>query len=385
MKTFKLALIGTAALAALSVSARADDLTSLKSQIDGLNLSAVADAPAAPATTVTWTGWARGGVVTGYNATNTVSSSTAQYATDIITRAEVVATAKTETAVGEVGVKVALESSNLSEKWDNGFNTANGGGGAVGPVTTDGFSGWWKMTPNLTMTVGVLGTLAKSGYSFDAICTCWIPFDGGGVGDNSNNGATFHDPAAVQLAYADGPLSAAFQIEDANNYRNNSAFGVSGKVGYKMDAFGIDVNGGYWGAAGNAAGNQTASYNIGVGVGYSAGAFGLGASISTGQTSYYSAQRTPGSVYATLKMSDQAHLELGVTHDFSTDGNDGSAGVTVFAGGLYYTPVSQITIGAEAAYQSGNGNNKTINGTGNGNYGFGDGGYEADLVAKFSF
>ena len=51
MKTMKLALLGTAALAAVSVSARADDLADLKSQIEALNsrISQLEAAPAVPA------------------------------------------------------------------------------------------------------------------------------------------------------------------------------------------------------------------------------------------------------------------------------------------------------------------------------------------------
>jgi hypothetical protein len=51
MKVMKLALLGTAALAAVSVSARADDLADLKAQIEALNsrISQLEAAPAVPA------------------------------------------------------------------------------------------------------------------------------------------------------------------------------------------------------------------------------------------------------------------------------------------------------------------------------------------------
>ncbi len=51
MKVMKLALLGTAALAAVSVSARADDLSALKAQIEALqaDVAALQAAPAVPA------------------------------------------------------------------------------------------------------------------------------------------------------------------------------------------------------------------------------------------------------------------------------------------------------------------------------------------------
>ena len=51
MKVMKLALLGTAALAAVSVSARADDLSALKAQIEALqaDVAALQAAPSVPA------------------------------------------------------------------------------------------------------------------------------------------------------------------------------------------------------------------------------------------------------------------------------------------------------------------------------------------------
>ena len=47
MKVMKLALLGTAALVVASMGARAENLDTLKAQMDSLTLNAVADAPAA--------------------------------------------------------------------------------------------------------------------------------------------------------------------------------------------------------------------------------------------------------------------------------------------------------------------------------------------------
>ena len=364
MKFLKIALLGTAALAAASVSARADSLDSLKAAMDSLNIGAVADAPAAaaPATVVVWNGFVRAGVTTFYN------SITPQYATDVRTYGEIKVTAKTETAVGEVGVDFQIQK-------DGSRNNAPLGNGNVGAVTTDGIHGWWKMTPTMTLSGGTMGTLAKSSYSWDANATnWWSAWTGGGVFGGIPNG----DPAAVQLAYADGPLSFAAQVEDSSNnpVNNSSAFGVTGKIGYKMDAFGIDIDGGYWGNANPVVAGVTgaAAWSIAAGLGYSAGAFSIGAAIADAQIYDTGAAYVPGSAYAKVNMSDVAHIELGATHDFST--GTATSNMTTFGAGLYYTPVKQLAFGIEAGTQTG----AAVATAGNGN-----GSYSASLISQFMF
>ena len=391
MKFLKLALLGTAALAAASVSARADALDSLKAAMDSLNVSPVADAPAAaaPATSVVWTGYVRAGVTTSYSPNNTVGGAvydpvaaaavgTNRYYTNVRAYGEIKVTAKTETAVGEVGVAYQIQSNNGQSQFEMG-------NGNMGAITTDDISGWWKMTPNMTLTGGFLGTLAKSSYSWDAVATNWWSSEitNSAVYGGIPNG----DPAAIQLAYADGPLSFAAQIEDSNNWTNNSAVGVTAKVGYKMDAIGFDLDGGYWG---NANAGSSAGWSIAGGAGYSAGALSIGGAFGTAQIIGNGATYTPGSIYAKVNMSDVAHIELGVTHDFNTAANDGLAGETTFGGGLYYTPVKQLAFGLEGSFQSGGaaaaGTSAAAAPTGvqssNGN---GNGAYTASIISQFMF
>ena len=354
MKVMKLALLGTAALVVASMGARAENLDTLKAQMDSLTLNAVADAPAAATTSVTWTGWVRGGILTQYS-----GQFTNRYSTDIIARGEIVVVGKTDTAVGEVGAKVALETSNLT---DSGFGYMGGNGA----VTTDGFSGWWKLTPNVTMTVGILGNLSKSNYSYDAICTCWYNGSGGGINASGLSG----DPAAVQLAYADGPLSFAVQVEDSNNFNNSSAFGGTAKIGYKADMFGIDLSGGYWG---NTVGD--AGWSASVGLGATFNPITLGVVVGTGHTlGAPGFDYTKAGGFAKLALGDTSRLELGISHDFGSSAIDVAAGQTFFGGGVYYSPVKQITIGAEGGYTSGGSS------VGNNN-----GAYAADLVTVFAF
>jgi len=383
MKVMKIALLGTAALVAASISARADALDSLKASINDMNVNAVADAPAAaaPATVVTWGGWVRAGIGTKFDATGGIGAVAAvagpnpaaapallgaKYATDIWAQGELQATAKTQTAVGEVGVNVNLRSSPLSQT----FGVANGSDASV---RTDDFQGWWKMTPNLTLSGGQQGTLVSS-YSWDAVATNW--FYGGTqtsiLGLKNGNPS---DPTEMMLAYADGPLGFAVQVYDGGNVTTGttavngsgvSAFGVDAKASYKMDAIGFDIGGAY---VGNAAGPFNA-WSVFGGLGYSAGPFSIGAALATGSNGSASGSTTtPGSIQAKFNLSDAARIEMGVTRDFLAAGNP-----TTYGAGLYYSPAKQITLGLEGAFQS--------NGLGAAS---GDGSYTAGIVTSFSF
>ena len=224
------------------------------------------------------------------------------------------------------------------------------------------------MTPTTTLKAGTLG-IQRSSYSWDAIATNWFfaQTQAGVMGFGANN-----DPAAFGLYYADGPLGFGLQAYDSNNANNASAFGLNGKVSYKVDAIGFDLVGDY---AGRAQGQ--ASYAVAGGVGYTAGAFGFGVSLGTGQETTTVAgapgigTSTLGSGYIKLGLSDVARLELGVTRDFANNANGNR---TTFGGGVYYTPVKQLTFGLEGSYVT-----STAGAPGN------DGSYQAGLVSAFSF
>ncbi len=415
MKFFKLALLGTAALAAASMSARAENLDALKAQIEALNarvasmeatpavpagyamvsfskvgdehiisIMPTADAPAAaPETKITWTGNVAAGVMTNYAGAGAFldSANTIKYATDVWTSLRMKVVAQTETAVGQVGVSIGLRTDVSSAGAWNGGNQN---------VLTDGFYGWWKLTPNLTFSGGMRnpiqkGTLAKNSYSFDAICSCYqtdswgaisnAPYGkGNGLSDSSAN-----NPAQLTLTYADGPIGLAVQVEDGNNAAASaSAFGASAKATYKMDMVGFDMSAGYWG---NTAAGGDASWAINGGAGLNLAPVKLGATVGVGHVGLGSAGAGKPSAnydyaaaggYATVALSDSASIELGAVYDFGTApvAVDKYAGAALFNAGIYYTPVKQLLIGLEGQYQTG---------------GLADQAYTANLVSVFKF
>ncbi len=385
MKVMKIALLGTAALVAASISARAENLDALKAAMNDLTIGAVADAPAAaaPATTVTWEGRVRAGLGVAYDPRGAaagapipvpgfggagVGAGNNQTAVDFRAIGRIAVTGKTQTAVGEVGVSIALQGAAGSNtagiaNGNNGGGAINGGALAVGSgwVRTDGVLGYWKMTPALTLSAGQLGCLCTA-YSWDANT-------GGNYFFSSSASilgmkSSADDPVGFRLAYADGPLGFSAQVYDGVNALNTSYFGAGAKASYKIDAFGVDFGGSYNGLPPGAA------WSVYGGLGYSAGAFGFGASLATGNNNGTATGGvTPGSAYMKLALSDQANFQVGVTREFQAAGNN-----TVFGATMYYSPVKQLTFGIEGNFVS----NGLGAAAGDGSYGFG-------LVSAFTF
>ncbi len=395
MNVLKIALLGTAALAAVSVSARADDLTDLKAQIEALNgrISQLEATPSIPAgfqlltvseadaiivpgvevdkeygtkatnigilptadvpasTNIQWSGFVRVGIVsesgksridsqlksTGAVTIGAVQPSIKAKSIDVVSRAGIKVVGTTETAVGEVGVRVALLAT--VEGFDNRSHDSD--------VQTDGYWGWWKMTPELTLAGGVDGSLANSSNAFDNRCSCAYIGTGGAFGHG--------DPTQIRLSYASGPISFAIALEDEANridafgFSKKSAFGVAGEMKYAGDTIGFDLNAGYWDSVqdttfSDAAWTVNAGANLGLG-----DIASLGLAIGVGEDSHLTGsvdRYAKASMFLGFTLSDSVSAEFGGAY---TDYKGNSSTYTI-AGGLYYTPVSQLTLGMEASY-----------------------------------
>ena len=400
MNMIKFALLGTAAIAAVSVSARAteaSDIAALKAQVEALSAQVAAsttDVPAgfqlvsvttaptivapgmtldknyaatatqigvmptadAPASTVVqWSGFVRA-ALSYVNAP--ISGGTSQTVndtySDVRARAEIKVTGTTDTAVGEVGAWVKLRA-------EAGYydTTSHTGWGSVGHtnrgsagVTSPGAWGWWKMTPELSLGGGMDGSIANNGYGYDGACSCYYT-------DNANASWSHDgDPVQMRLTYASGPMTAAIALEDYAN--NNSAgggnnyneFGIAAKFNYSGDAFSAGLAGGYWPTAFTGIG-QAAAWNInaGVKVGLSDMGF-LSVNAGLGEDDHYTDNTYwRANAFASLNLSEQAHVELGVNRlSYTTDTLHNDKSQTAVLAGLYYEPVKQLTIGLEGEY-----------------------------------
>jgi hypothetical protein len=413
MNTIKFALLGTVAFAAVSVSAQASttsDIAVLKAEIAalsakvaaneastsvpaGFQLVTVSQQPAivvpgvgsvgrdvttiaivptadAPASTVIqWSGFARAALqyidnadtaaiaavpaVPGNAGTAAIPADDQVYL-NVKARGQINVVGKTDTAVGEVGAQMSVRGN-----WDR--NTGINADYNAAAVINNAW-GWWKMTPDLTLAAGFNGSLSAIGYGYDGACSCYYT-------DNASQGTALNgDAAQMRLTYASGPMTVAFAIEDGHdggNLPSTNVLAFAAKVSYTGDMFNAAVSGAYEPAYLT----PEASYALNAGVGFGLGDIGkisANAGIYSGPAVGDNAWKA--SILGSLNLSDQAHLEVGYGHArFDAAANDQDS---VLAG-VYYEPVSQLTIGLEGEWFK-NSNQTQSN-------------FSADLVTVFRF
>jgi hypothetical protein len=386
MKTIKLAFLGGAALSVLSVGAQADDLADLKAQVEALNarvaqmeaapqvpagyslltiseaarpetpglpltareragygdtatvISVLPTADAPATTTITWSGYARAGLIysdsdadvtvrgryydeegagdwedvytrelTRIDLDNVIGEtedgqdvygfaegteiSLGDYSDisdweklggsydgdgdwDVKARGQLRVKASTDTAVGEVGVDIRMR----------GNFDGNGDADAYMDVAW----GYWAMTPELTFGGGYAGSLGNVGYGYDGACTCYYT-------DNADVAFNPGDVSQMRLSYASGPFSMGVAVEDAslnssrvgdgsNKNTNGDELGVAGEIKYAGDMFSGEISGVWRGVNNDEFPGLDDLWQIGAGVGFSWEMFALsiGAAMGSG-------------------------------------------------------------------------------------------------------
>jgi len=444
MKMIKMALLAGAAVAVSAAGAQADDLEALKAQIETLNarVAAMETAPAVPAgyalvaisegdlpqtpglemsardkaaygnkatvisvlptadapagTTITWSGYARAGLV--YENTS-VDGNAKRYTNvndawvrdtnagfevdsddddiDVKARGQLRVKASTDTAVGEVGVDIRMR--------------ANFNGNGNGDVYSDVAWGYWAMTPEMTFGGGYADSLGNLSYGYDGACSCYY----------TDNADVAFDPGKttqMRLSYASGPFGMAIALEDASkraggdNFNaddklNGDQLGASGEIKYSGDSFSGEIAGVWrsvdedeYTAEGYTLGDLgiDAIWQVGAGLGFALGDIAnLSLAAAIGEGPFYT--ETDGeildalpynqswwglSALASMNLSDEVSAELGFGYknrdgdDFDvTDKNkvnwetDGAEYDTyAVMGGIYYNPVDQLTVGLEGEW-----------------------------------
>ena len=364
-----------------------------------------ADAPAG--TTISWSGYVRAAVIySGASGNGTVKRSYdagAGYAVysklkastdnnddwDVKARGQLRVVATTDTAVGEVGVELKMR--------------ADLNGNGTSDVYMKTAWGYWAMTPELTLGGGYAGSLGNIGYGYDGACTCYYT-------DNADLGFDPGDTTQMRLSYASGPFSMAVAIEDASLMKNGesdgysgSNLGVAGEIKYSGDSFsgeisgvyrsvnssdydftGKSTGGGYFASAVgyNYKANIDALWQVGAGVGFNLGdiaslslaaAFGQGPYQETNSSGDITRSVPVNNKWwgvtglASANLSDTVHAEVGAgyKHREGDDHDGGDFGGTTgvlwkykgfdyetwgILGGVYYTPVDQLTIGLEGEW-----------------------------------
>lgn len=407
MKVMKLALLGTAALAAVSVSARADDLSALKAQIEALqaDVAALQAAPAVPAgyslmtvsegdrivvpglevrdsnalskqvttigvlptadvpasTVIQWSGSVRAALA--YTNNTYFDGTWEDDQLHIKARGRLDVTGTTDTAVGEVGASMSIyadiDNTNTSD-YTSGF-TSNSG-----TVKMDYAWGWWKMTPELTFSGGYNGSLATIGYGIRKINDAYISRGSVGV-----DGGDF---TQMRLSYNSGPLGIAIAVEHTDEggnydyYTDNSdieggPLGVAAEVTYSGDTFNAELAGFVRDA--DLYGNKYTQSQIGLGLGAKlsdmfdvsvAGSIGNNVLFAHGPSYVDIGDGWEVSAAIVASLTDSVSAEIGAGYSkYEGEYNSGYVTKTMaVAGGVYWSPVSQLKTGIQASYMDRN-------------------------------
>ena len=372
MNMFKMALLGGAALAVSAAGAQADDLTALKAQIESLNarvasmeaapsvpagyalltvsdgvatvvpgnalgaqdlaaygtkatvISVLPTADAPAATTIEWSGYARAAIF--YHGDGNDGD------VDVLARGQLKVVGKTDTAVGEVGARLQLRG-NFHLRDTN-----------AGMVMNEAW-GWWAMTPELTLGGGFTGSLGNIGYGYDGACNCYYT-------DNADVAMNPGDAVQMRLSWASGPFSMAIALEDddhqigrvqngldkGNPIYSDGEIAGAGEIKYTGDMFNGEISG--YAVDGD-------RYRAGAGLGFALGDI---ANISLG-AQYGSKGKNDqfwtASILGSVNLSDEVHAEAAYGH---TDYSDRNYTVDAVLAGIYYDPVSQLTIGLEGEF-----------------------------------
>lgn len=392
MKTMKVALLATAALAAVTVSARADETSALKAQLEALNarVAQLEAAPAAPigysmltvsqgdalvipglesddpsysdkttvigvmptadmpaSTVVTWSGFVRAAIT--YVDSKGTKGTGGDDDFDIRSRGEIKVTGKTDTAVGEVGVLFKIRGD---------YDIVNSGNPKL---VSPEYWGYWSMTPELTLGGGYTGTLANIGYGYDGACTCYYT-------DNADVAFNPGDDAQMRLSWVSGPISMGIAIEDGSaSVGTDDSIGVAGEIKYSGDGLSGEVSAGYWNKDDWSAGPPPPAdadgrkWQVGAGLGFSLGDM-ANISLAAAAGEQWSGAKFEGvSALLSANLTDAVHAELGAGYkNYHSLGTVNYDDVTSALAGIYYDPVSQLTIGLEAEYINPKGGNNNV-------------------------
>ncbi|MFN4141263.1 hypothetical protein [Aestuariivirga sp.] len=367
------------------------DMLSYGNKATVISVMPTADAPAG--TTITWTGQVRAGVV--YNSFDrdvdlsfedpgdanefmggswlnsedvdtdiTISNDDDDIDVPAQARLRVVGT--TDTAVGEVGVAIEFR------------GDFNGTGRAHADIKEAW--GWWAMTPELTFGGGYTASLGDIWYGYDGACSCyWV--------DNADMAFNPGDTSQLRLTYASGPLSMAIAVEDAgandgygedDDNINGDKLGVAGEIKYSSDTISGEISGVYRAVDEDEYWDVDSLWQIGAGLGFALGDvanLSLAAAMGEGpatkvedgdivDASYVNNKYWGITALASFNLTDEVHAELagGYKHRETDEsgwvysGGDWWEGSGIdydtyaIMGGIYYTPVEQLTIGVEGEW-----------------------------------
>lgn len=401
MKMMKWALLGGAALAVTATSAQADDLAALKAQLetlqsrvsqleaqpqaslpsgysllsirsgggsydlpeqraadrigqkdtDGVTISVVPAADAAPMAEITVSAEIRTILI--YEDVDFEDRRLDDDdALDVRSRTRLNIQGKTETAVGEVGARVRLQANVLdSDTFGDTHDT----------VSLNRGYGWWKFAPAWTLHAGYDDTTAavQAGFDWDAASG---PLFTGGQTDKLNE--------QMRLIWNNGgPLTFAIAVEDSDD--DNLGIGgdrgdipaIAGYIAFDNETVFLQAIG-VWQSDDSStfhafpvphSTSNSDDWAVGAGARFALGdifTVSLGGTAGEGYEGYCNnvcvdtndTQFWTASIGVIFNINDNTRFELGYGHEDYADEAD------AIAGGIYWDPVSQVTLGLNAGW-----------------------------------
>jgi hypothetical protein len=389
IKTIKTTLFATAALSAVTTFAQADALADLKSVIAQLNTrdaasqsavqvprgfkvsptadaSVAADAVEEPFIDVKTSGYLKTGFIISDYATSSVLKTATHSKLDFDAEAGVNVKGSVQSTLGEVGVTVQA-------KWNLDPNVNNGVKNFA--LRDEGIIGFWQFLPTMKFETG-RGNGGRMENGIDKNTRRLFTFANRRVrSENAGNGFFDRDMynAFMGLTYAEGPFTLQLRGHDATRgiggggvNSDANALGGSVKAVYAGDVIGFEASGGYWG--------QDTASNLGVtsqtGVKWLAGVgtelnFIEGVPLSiAGQMGELHNGTQMLDIYgsAGFTLTDTINAGVGAGWKRISNMPVGTAVNTQFenheelavVGGVYYSPMTYLTLGLEGDWLSDN-------------------------------
>jgi hypothetical protein len=376
IKTIKTTLFATAALSAVTTFAQADALADLKSVIEKLSLhdaasqsavqvprgfkvhptadtTAAADAVEEPFVDVKVSGYIKTGFI--YSQVKTNGDDKA----DFDVEGGVNVKGSVQSSLGEVGATIQA-------KWDIAESTTNA---ATFALRDDGLIGFWQFADAVKLEMGRSNAGRLENGIDKNTRRIWLVANRRIRSENAGNGFFDRDAysAFAGLAYSSGPITLQVRAHDATRgigsglNADDDALGVSAKAVYSGDVIGFEASGGYWGEDGAA--NLPLAQQTGVK--YLAGV-GTELNFIEGVPVSFAAQigelhngtqslKLSGSFGITITDTIGAGFGGGWTRISNTpagmpntpNSTSGDHEELVAVGGVYYSPMSYLTLGLE--------------------------------------
>ena len=380
MKTIKAAFYATVAMAAVSAVAHADELYDLKSLMQIINAkdaayqiavqvpngytilptadSAPVDAAPVveePFVEVKVSGYIKAGYI--YSEVKdglpTIAGLPRDASSDFDVEGGVNVKGSVQSPLGEVGATIQA-------KWDIAESTTNS---ATPALRDDGLIGFWQFADTMKLEMGRSNAGRLENGIDKNTRRIWTIGNRRVRAENAGNGFFDKDAynAFLGLAYSSGPLTLNVRAHDATRGvggggYDDDATGVSAKGLYSGDMIGFEVVGGYWGE--DTAKLLPIAQQTGVKWLAGAGAelnFIPGIPVSIGaQTGKLwngaDMYNVSGSIGFTLTDTIGGGIGAGLKKISKSPTAADNRTEKVITGGLYYSPMSYLTLGLEADY-----------------------------------